>query len=1140
MSKLPSIGEILKSTGRTVLSSLQGLADAGSAPIKAINRAVAGQDFYTPNRYNPQNPNLQANIKGGSLAPATAVGIGTGSLPSYALQAGAGGLLNGVVNKVQGGSFLQGFGQGAESAYKAAPFVQSIVGVTNPILNAGVQKIAGSMPSPLANQLATRTAAGAANVIQGAPISAGMGQNPLSNAPLDFGIGFVGGKNSFSNTSNLTKSQSKKLDQEFLQIKKDIRNMSPEELKASTVMNPMPENLKGWRQSVSNLNDLITGKKTTEDLGMNLVSLKSAKEIIQEKGTKIAENKPFENPTDPYFNVKRLGVDNKTKEAVKKVVEEVKPQIEKVVGKTLSNEEAITLANKTSKTLDSAVGRQQTLEWEAAMLKTRQKLAELSKTGTVDKEYLDTLVAVKSLGTDIARKLQSFSIDAVPSEVKVRNQILQAVLDATNNTDEVLKAAENVDFNNGKQAADFYRTFIKPTKSEFNDLLRYNSMLSSPNTHINNAFSNVLNTAIVAPIEKTVTGTLDFLGSLKTGKRNAFAGEGAAYAKGYWSNVRNAADNFINHINDKTLSQNLDMGNMPLTKSTSRLRKYENVLRTPTKLLEGVDQFFTTLTKGGEEAALNYRQSKGVDVSNIAGKAEESAAYRLFRSELQREGQGTLLNAVDEVTGKVQALRSSKNPVVSNIAKFTLPFVRTPMNMLKQGIEYSPAGLLTLKGAGNKTEQLSKALIGTSAAVSTYLLASSGRTTWAEPTDQTKKNAFRSAGMQPYSVKIGDSWVSFAKLPPAMSFPMALTAALHDAQANARLDDTQLDNILSAVAKWGNFFADQSYLKNIGDMLAATKGDVEGVARFVSNYPMQEIPFRGLLSWAARITDPYQRKVDTDQSQLKQLIQQAAMNIPTLSQTVPARVDKFGMPVANNNRVFNAVSPVKVTNEDTTNKSYYDLLLEQSKMRKDTNDLKKSLLKGDNGTNKALAAGPEDTPTSIKDIKAKEERYKMLNNVWDKVYLSGGSKNDVVNMLKKSGLDPVESEYNYLSGESQQVKSAFIAEKVQSSANPLRTLIELRKEGVVSNQPILTNSLVDEFERQGYIDSKTAKFLKKTYYDPKAKTVKIKVSKGTGKKKSSGVSLKLNLPKLTTVETTQRKVRDIPQSLTKIKTPKLL
>ena len=406
--------------------------------------------------------------------------------------------------------------------------------------------------------------------------------------------------------------------------------------------------------------------------------------------------------------------------------------------------------------------------------------------------------------------------------------------------------------------------------------------------------------------------------------------------KGYASNLHDASQRFAQSMKGSRLSSNLDTRDIPLATSGTKGKLY-GVLSVPTRLLEASDQFFTALTEGGEKAALTYRQSKGVNVPNLEAEAANRATYRLFRSELKDPRQGVLLDAIDSVTSKIQQARTSNNKLESTIAKFTLPFVRTPMNILKQTIEYSPAGVATLPGASNKTEQLSKAIFGSSMALGASLLATSGRTTWAEPTDEKKRAAFRAAGMQPYSVKIGDKWVSYSKLPPVLAANLALISAINDARENETINDNEVDNILSGVAKWGNFFADQSYVKQIGDLISAAKGDVEGITRYISNYPQQLVPFRAMMGWITRIVDPYQRKVDKNGSFLQKQIQQLEMSIPGLSTNVPARLDTEGNPIENQNRFVNSVSPMKITVEKQPQKMKYLELKQKSVDTKNEN-----------------------------------------------------------------------------------------------------------------------------------------------------------------------------------------------------------
>ena len=756
-------------------------------------------------------------------------------------------------------------------------------------------------------------------------------------APLvagSIGLDLFGGGTGKSALSKLAKSTDINLIKNELKSIKGVAQESIEELspliaKAKTEKEVIDiiENHKTQAvdKAVDNVDNIPATKKVSPELsGEKAVKSEEALPLPQTLGTPPAPVKfekfdSYEKDITKFANSKlnldNLSISDDGRKLLDNVAEEIKPRVEESIGYKLTNKEVLKRAEESSKIIEDTVGRDDTLEWTSNLLKTRQKLATLAETGKVDKELIDTFLAIKTQGTDIARKLQSLSIKADPEKNSAMLTILEAISKTTDDMDAVLKEAEGEDFNNFEQATEFFRKFVKPNIGEWIDLLRYNSMLSSPKTHVVNFFSNLLSTSLMAPIEKTVRGGVDFLGS-KLGKRERkyFTGEGGAYLKNYFKSVKTASQKFSNVMKNKDSYTNLDLRDVPLSQKGVK-GKIAKVLSVPTKLLEATDQFFMALTEGAETGALKYRKSKGVVVDELKKQAKKDAQYRTYRQELFDENQGPILDAIDTLTGIVQTARKSKNPIVSNVAKFTVPFLQTPMNILKQGVEYSPLGFSTVIGAKNKTEQLSKAIIGSSVFAGAATLLMSDRLTFAEPTGAQQKAQFRAEGKQPYAVKIGNKWVSFQKLPPQISFPLAMVAGIDDAQKNQGLDDSTADLILSSIAKIAQFTSDQSYAKSFGDLIGAVQGGEDAAARLFSNYPQQLIPFRALSGWFARIVDDTQRKIDPDTSFIDKQVQLLMMNIPGLSDEVPARLGPNGRPIENQNRYFNSLSPVSITEQ---------------------------------------------------------------------------------------------------------------------------------------------------------------------------------------------------------------------------------
>lgn len=734
-------------------------------------------------------------------------------------------------------------------------------------------------------------------------------------------------------------------------------------------------------------------RKTTLTEGLELPGGSSSNipEIPSSPGS---ISQKVENPTDPYFNVNRLNVSPETRQVVKTTVEQARPQIEKIVGKTLSNDEVRKTADVTAKVLNSTVSREQTLAWEAAMLKARQGLAAMAQNGTLTKDELDGMLAIKTQGEDIARKLQSLSIDADPQTVTAKQVIMDAIFKVTKNADDILKASEGVDFNDPKQATDFYRKFVKPTAGEWMDTLRYNSMLSSPNTWISNISSNYQGTGIVTPIEKTITGAIDFLSSKVTGKKqNYLAGEGAAYAVGYYSNLGKATQRLWKSLKGETLSSFPDTRDMPL--GTGKIGKtVEAVLKPPQRILEGWDQFFSALTEGGLEKAGKYRLSQGFD--DTTGKQiVKETEKRLFRAKLGDKGEGALLQAIDTIPNLIQNAKNSNKPLVSTIAKLTFPFIRTPVNVFKQGIEYSPAGVLTIPGAKEKLPQFTKALMGATVALGAAQLATSGRLTFGKPQSKEQQQLWDKAGMQPYAVKIGNNWVSYSKLHPVIGFNFAAVAAVNEALEKSKLSDEQADTILQGVSNILMFYADQSYMKSVGDMVNAASQGTSGIPKLASNYWQQYVPYRAFSGWLARITDNFDREVGQDASKIEKQMQYFMMQIPGLRQQLPTKSGPTGEPLQQNNRLLNAVSPARVTEGNKVYEDAYRLKSGEAKLKDAKNEAIRYYLGGN--TEKAKEVKQQY------NVEVKQDDLKQYQTTQKKKALDAYIKGDIeeANRIKK-------------------------------------------------------------------------------------------------------------------------------------------
>jgi len=687
---------------------------------------------------------------------------------------------------------------------------------------------------------------------------------------------------------------------------------------------------------------------------------------------RIADNKV-------YYNIDRLDIADESKESMLKAIDtpEVADAVRKETGAVLSNADIEKLARESTASLSGNTSAEETKKAIIESLNTRRRVAADFEAGTKSGEDLiREWMKSKTYNTDVARQLQALRIKAGPRETGIIDEMLSNIYRAGFDPEVVAKASNGVDFKDYSQVVKWYRSFVKPTAGEMVDKLRYSSMLSSPLTHIVNISSNAQQSGIVAPTYKAVRGAVDAVRAAIDGKpRKFYAGEGLAHIQGYASSVGDAAKRFKDSVTGAAGIQGADIRNIPLYTSGPK-KAVERVLDAPMRMLEASDQFFTALSEGGAKRSIAYRAAKGGKAK--ADEASREAAYFLFRGKDAAGEQGHLLNAIDFVANKISEARSHKNPILSTFAKFSLPFVKTPTEIVKQGIEFTPAGLGTLWGAKNKTEQLAKAITGSTVmGIGGAMLLGSGRMTWGEPVDAEQKAAFRDAGLQPYSVKIGDKWYSYSKVAPALAFNLAFLAAYDDARRNRTLGDSELDAVVKSTAKVWKFWSDQSFIKGMGDLLTATAGDEEKMTQYFANYGNQLIPFRALQGWMARIFDPVQRKVDPDGSLLEKQLQAIMTQIPGLSQYVPARTNKYGEEIPIQYPVVNALSPIRMSKEDETKAGYV-------RSREQYREKGKDYREENRAANAQIKSQTQKNAAKLESLKTAEEKQAFLSGLDDR------------------------------------------------------------------------------------------------------------------------------------------------------------
>jgi hypothetical protein len=688
------------------------------------------------------------------------------------------------------------------------------------------------------------------------------------------------------------------------------------------------------------------------------------------------------------INKKTLRLDKEASKKMDAVVETMRPVLEKNKGKTLTKQEIVEGGRK-AKVLQDVVGRDEAKAFAESLQASRNLLLSESSQVGITPKFLEQLEIVSSTAADAGRRLQSFNIGA--EDITIKERVLGDVLKAGATAEEILEAGRKIDWNNAEEITAFYRKFKPATIAEKLDEFRYTNMLSSPNTHINNTFSNFIQTAVLAPVEKTIRGTLSFAESRLTGKEQEyFAGQGVDFAKGYWKSLPDAWTNLKNTLSTDSTLTKPDVNLIPTSNS-----KFRKLYTTPLRALEASDQFFRTLVKGGEMESL---KRQGITGAKAAKMAERQADYRTFRQAFDPDGklgQNKVLQVWDKWNSAIGNLRNVPG------GKYLVPFLQTPTNILKQGLEYSPLGFSTVPGASDPMGQLSKAVVGSTVFAGAYAMANSGLTTWDAPTNSTEKSEFYAAGLQPYSVKIGDKWVSYSKLGP-LAYPIAMASALKWSKENNG-DEGVLTTAGTAMAGTLGFFADQSYVRGIGDIIDAFRGDEYKQARGLGNIPSQMVPYRAFMGWISRLVDPVYR--DTAGGSVPEQIGKSIVSqIPYASKSLPARETPFGGESQRQFPGINAVSPFSISQEKPEEKAFYDarkgMRDETKKANKIIKEIEEGSVSGEVDTSKLL--GDQAIKVTKKKLEAGME---VTPQELEAVYLSKATSMPSSNRYEKSQRD---------------------------------------------------------------------------------------------------------------------------------------
>lgn len=541
---------------------------------------------------------------------------------------------------------------------------------------------------------------------------------------------------------------------------------------------------------------------------------------------------------------------------------------------------------------------------------------------------------VSILGTELGQQVQAMSLikkmspegqlmylNKVVERTNIKENVNLEVTDEM--TNKILSAKNQTELDNAITdiAVELGEQLPITTKDKIRSW-RYLSMLGNPKTHIKNLGANVFMN-ITQQVKNKVGGIIEdttwvFNKNLERTKTLKFANK----------DQRSFAKQDAEFMKDK-----IDGGGKYDIKNAiqSNKRQFKNKVLNAiadfnSNMLELEDNIF--LKKAYQQAMQNYMSANKLNSTDM----QNSSTLQKAREYASLQAQEATFHQFSSLAQRLTEVEN-KGGISGKALEAILPFKKTPMNIAKEGIEYSPIGLaktLTYdivqlnrktkdykvkleKGSISQEEyktgvsklvtktidNTAKGLTGTSLAILGYALADMGILKSGNDGDDDEFK--EELGEQEYAIRIGDNTYTLDWISPS-AIPMFIGSTIYDLTHSEKEDNSDiLNSLMTASAKAFEPMTDMSMLQGITSAISSYEQGSSNMlfdvgASAVSSYMGQFVPTA--LGQVAKIIDDKDRDTSSTEKGLAkkvdQFTKQQIAKIPIASKLLPARKDVWG------------------------------------------------------------------------------------------------------------------------------------------------------------------------------------------------------------------------------------------------------
>lgn len=439
------------------------------------------------------------------------------------------------------------------------------------------------------------------------------------------------------------------------------------------------------------------------------------------------------------------------------------------------------------------------------------------------------------------------------------------------------------------------------------------SMLFNPKTQVRNIAGN----AVIVPVNMfsdSVSAGIDKLISKRTGIRTTGNTNIKNYSKGFGKGLYESYNDFKKGINTRNIqgnrfevSEGKNFSNKGLGKALNRV---DNLL---SFMLDAGD-------RGFYEATFTNSINNQLVLNNTTEVTQEMIDIATTEA-LQRTWQDN--NNYTKAVLKIRNILNSANIKGYGLGDVLIPFAKTPANLTKAIVDYSPAGLVNTITSGLKlknslengqytpqlqhqfVQNLGKATAGTFLYVLGYALASAGIATGEADEDKDVKNFMKnSLGISSYSIKIGDKSFAYDWAQPIATPLAIMTNFVKYSKENP--EASTLDKAINAMNIGTEQLLSQSFMDSLNTVLNGNGATLENLSQAVLELPSRAIPT--FSKQIADMVDSTQRTSFVYDKPIQSAINSAIAKIPGTSKQLPASVDTLGNEIqkyGGENNLFN-------------------------------------------------------------------------------------------------------------------------------------------------------------------------------------------------------------------------------------------